>query len=282
MQHEKYLLVQFSTSKWSARKFDARATQEVADNHHATTDIGRFNKLLLNKSDINPVNAAFAAARVVHDKLTLPWDNEGDRLLPAAKLFAYREAMRPMLEEIDQRVAHLISRYSDLIEERRNQMNGLFEPADYPSVKEISQKFGHRIEIKPLPPSSALRFGDDAKVEQELREQYDAMVKDRVGDAQKEVWERLMEPLRRLVGVLTRDGRVYESTQKAILDIAKLVPEYNISGDPKLDAAAAEIFGLISKVSIDQLRDDELVREAVAEDAGELIKRMDDRFAGAF
>lgn len=282
MKHQNYLLVNLAMSKWSARKFDAKATQEVVDNHHATTDVGRFNKLLLNKSDINPVHSAFAAARRMHDSLTLPWDNEGDRLLPVAKLLDYREKMKPFLAEVDERVAKLLERYDVLIAERKLQMNGLFDPADYPSAKEISAKFSHRVEIKPLPDSAAIRFGDNAAIERELREQYDAMLKDRTVDAQKEVWERLMEPLRRLVGVLTRDGRVYESTQKAILDIAKLVPEYNITNDPKLDAAAADIYSLMSKVTVDQLRDNELVREAVAEDAADLIKRMDDRFAGAF
>ena len=72
MQHEKYLLVALRCSKWSARKFDPKATQEVVDTHNAASDVGRFNKMLLSKVYINPVHSAFAAARAQHDKLTLP------------------------------------------------------------------------------------------------------------------------------------------------------------------------------------------------------------------
>jgi hypothetical protein len=281
MQHEKYLLVSFRTSKWSARKFDAKATEEVATNHNATGDIGRFNKLLLNKSDINPVNAAFAAARRQHDGLTLPWDDDGDRLLPSARLMDYRAKMQPHLAEVDLRVAHLLSRYQDLIDARRVELNGLFDPADYPSEQQMREKFAHKIEIKPVPASEAIRFGDP-NIERDLREQYEEMLKERVEDAQKEVWYRLIDPIKRMVDVLSRDGRVYESTHKAILDIARLVPQYNINGDPKLDKAASDIYALMSKVNVDILRDSEAIRTITAEAAGDILSRMDSKYAGAF
>lgn len=281
MQHEKYLLVSFRTSKWSARKFDAKATQEVAENHNATGDIGRFNKLLLSKSDINPVNAAFAAARRQHDMLTLPWDDDGDRLLPTARLMDYRAKMKPLTDEVDQRVAYLLARYQDLIEARKQELNGLFEPADYPSEEQLREKFAHKVEIKPVPASEAIRFGDP-NIERDLREQYDEMLKDRVNDAQREVWYRLVEPLKRLVDVLSRDGRVYESTHKAILDIARMVPQYNITGDPKLDQAASDIYSLMSKVNVDVLRDSEAIRGVTAEAANDILARMDSKYAGAF
>src|SRR5574340_1123555 len=80
------MLASLNISMWTARKYDRKVTTEATRSHGAAEDAGRFNKLLVPKTAIQPLEQAAGAARREHDEWTLPWGNNGERLLPGDKL----------------------------------------------------------------------------------------------------------------------------------------------------------------------------------------------------
>ncbi len=50
--NDRALLVQLSVSQWTARKYDKKATQDVANTYGTSTQAGRYNKALLPANDL--------------------------------------------------------------------------------------------------------------------------------------------------------------------------------------------------------------------------------------
>ena len=49
---DRALLVQLSISQWTARKFDKKVTNDVANTHGVASSAGRYNKALLPMNDL--------------------------------------------------------------------------------------------------------------------------------------------------------------------------------------------------------------------------------------
>ena len=80
------MLVSLRINSWSGRLYDRQASQQVAIHHDADTSAGRYNKRLLPKQAFAALAATMSNARTSHYANTLPWDDQGGRLLTVANL----------------------------------------------------------------------------------------------------------------------------------------------------------------------------------------------------
>jgi hypothetical protein len=76
------MLCSLSISVWSARKHDPDASEEIAARHGAQSDAGRYHKMLLPKAALAKIQKIVSEARQEHCFMTLPWDDNGYRVLP--------------------------------------------------------------------------------------------------------------------------------------------------------------------------------------------------------
>ena len=83
------MLVSLRISAWSGRLYDRQASNHVAAHHDATASAGRYNKRLLPKAAFAALTATMSAARTCHYEQSLPWDDQGSRLLTVANYEHY-------------------------------------------------------------------------------------------------------------------------------------------------------------------------------------------------
>src|SRR6185369_3013865 len=86
---EKAVLASLNISQWSGRKLDRKITDEVNESHGAVADAGRYNKLLVAKVTLDPIQQIVGEARSYHIRMTLPWSDSGTRILPSALYLEY-------------------------------------------------------------------------------------------------------------------------------------------------------------------------------------------------
>jgi hypothetical protein len=79
----KAMLCTVSISAWSGYKFDREASEEIAHIHGAEKDSGRFNKRLVPRKELEEITKIIGRARRNHEFVTLPWSDNGYRVLPA-------------------------------------------------------------------------------------------------------------------------------------------------------------------------------------------------------
>src|SRR5574343_976798 len=154
---EKALLVRLSISQWTARKHDKRVTAEVARNHNTAADVGRYNKRLVGDRAIKAVAKVANAARTDHYYHTLPWLDDGARILPSKNYIKYCEVMRSHKAEFDAVADQFSADYPQLREQAERDLNGLFDINDYPPTWEIRNKFGFELGFLPLPETTDFR-----------------------------------------------------------------------------------------------------------------------------
>ena len=94
------MLVALRITAWSGRRYDREASDHVAAAHDASSSAGRYNKLLLPKSAFAALTATVSEARKTHYQQTLPWDDQGSRLLTVANYERYTELFDALRERM--------------------------------------------------------------------------------------------------------------------------------------------------------------------------------------
>jgi hypothetical protein len=125
------MLCSLSISMWSARKHDKDASEEIATRHGAQSDAGRYHKVLLPKEALAEIQKIVSEARQEHYFMTLPWDDNGYRVLPAAVYMDHVEKMRTLSNRFTAAVEAMTGQFSQLVEHSRIRLGGLFCDQDY-------------------------------------------------------------------------------------------------------------------------------------------------------
>src|SRR3974390_883165 len=92
---ERAMLAGLHISKYSGNMFDQEATEEFNESFKADRKkAGRDNKKLVSAEFLAGVNAIASAASRTHRTLTLPWENDGTRILTTKSYMKYTELMK--------------------------------------------------------------------------------------------------------------------------------------------------------------------------------------------
>ena len=100
-----------ASTAWSGRLYDRQASNHVAVHHDAAASAGRYNKCLLPKAAFAALTATVSACRTAHYAQTLPWDDQGSRLLTVSNYERYTELMDGFRERVVRERARFIEDY---------------------------------------------------------------------------------------------------------------------------------------------------------------------------
>jgi hypothetical protein len=278
---EKSMLVRLNISQWSARKFDRKVTREIAAQYQTPEDAGRYNKALISMEMIKEIQKAAGSARTYHYSRTLPWKDEGDRILPAALFMEYRQRMQELQDAFWAPVKRLVYHYPGLKQEARRRLNGLYREDDYPDPADIEGRYGFNIEINPIPAGFDFRCDVQGEEIEQIKATLQARMESTQAAAMQETWGRLYKAVNhmshRLNGKdpLTENPLVFRnSLVKNLVEICDILPAFNLTDDPNLEAIRREVEARLITFEPDQLRTDPATRELVGEDAREIADRM--------
>ena len=126
------MLVSLRITAWSGRLYDRQASNHVAAHHDASASAGRYNKRLLPKAAFAALTATISKIRSTHYEQTLPWDDQGSRMLTVANYERYTELLDGLRERMVRERARFIEDYDDNIDQARLDLGKLFRIEDYP------------------------------------------------------------------------------------------------------------------------------------------------------
>jgi hypothetical protein len=213
--------------------------------------------------------------------MTLPWDDNGYRVLPAAAYMDHTERMRQLSNQFTPAIDTLTQQFGQLVEEARVRLGGLFRSEDYPAPEELRSKFSFETKVMPLPDAGDFRvtLGDEEK--ERIKRQITAAVEASLQVASRELWQRLYEAVSHLAQRLqaykvTGDAIEHPFRDSVVTNLVKLVdvlPKLNVTGDPELERLAAEVRSSLL-VDPQELRKSESVRTETAKAAAAISARM--------
>ena len=275
---ERALLVRLTRKVWSPYARD----DTVVDKANAR-GIGNFNKHLFKdkNSRVAKTNQKFSEIYEYHRDHTVPWVDNGPRMIRTDAMQEYKQEMRKRIAAANEAVDDLVANWDDEVQRDLDRIRGinpeLAKPADYPSRLVIKHAYDAQITFMPVPDEEDFRIGMDAEDIQRLRDAADEAER----NATTHVIQQLLEPLQaaaeKLKVEIGEDGSVFrDSLTKNIIEVATRMEKVNLSTDPRIAKMIKYVrdLGKHADDKKDALRSSPEFREKAADKVEETIKNI--------
>ena len=281
------LLVNTTVRVWTGEKRDRAITREICDMKGAEKDAVRANKSLLGEH-IRGVQSAERAVRQAVNDRTLPWMDDGTRILKGAVFMAFTEAMAQPIRDFDTAVDAFIASYPEIKFEARRRLGDAFADGDFPAQSRLRERFGVKLTYLPVPSIDVFRVCLSDEEIAAVRRNAQEALRGTVNDAVRSLLDRLHEPVARMATRLrlfrrTSSGKVEHPFRDTLVEnvreIVKLAPALNLMDDPKIAALCADIERHLASQNPDQLRNSARLRATVADEADEILRKIQGAFA---
>lgn len=268
----KGVLVRLKISEFTNSRKDPEITDEVQLRKKLGVGSGKWIKYKLPIDALDPIQKYAREIRRLHYELTLPWE-DGLRLLPLKSQESYNARMEAAKAEFNKRVQTFVGQYPEWVKQARIMHGQTFNNNDYPT--NIEDSFDFVLVYEPIPTSSGFVQGIAKDIVDKMKSELEARNQERVSEAVADIWNRLVEPVKKMADTLANKEQIFRDTLvENIKEICDLVPQLNLTNSDALVAAANEIKTQLSNINADTLRQDMSLRKEVAEKAATLASRF--------
>lgn len=273
--------VALSISTWTAAKMDKRRSDDLTTMAGADPKAAQVRKNIMAGTKLVKDVSDFASmCRLEHTKMTLPWDDQGWRILPSSLMPEYKARFTAHQTQFDRMVQEVLDRYPTLVQISRNYLGDLWNEDDYPNVDVVAEKYRWRNPIEPVPLSG--HFYLDATTEdlQEMQDDLERENKRRLAEATRESWDRLYELLTGMSAKLSQANdeskktRFHETFVDNPMELCELLKGLNVTNDPDLERARKQLEDTMRGASIEVIKSSPYVRDE--------LKRKVDGIIGSF
>jgi len=244
------MTVELSMSIWTARKKDHKASDDVASMNSADKGVANVTKNLLGNCDELTALQKFAGnLRNLHYSMTMPWSDNGQRLVTTMQYFKYNEVMTEMIDEGWRMVDNFLNVYDWKVMDAQAKLGAMFNRDEYPTRDAIRGKFAFRLSYEELPDGGNTgdwRLDLPHEAMQTLRTNYANSFNLKIKGAMDDVWTRLHTNLTRLVRQLDVDeegkgNRLYDTVFDQALSLTEMLGTCNVTGDTQMEAMKRQL-----------------------------------------
>lgn len=269
------MLVKLTRRTWGINKKDPLVAQAILAQHGASADAGVFTKRIMAKECLKDINTCMNEAYKIHNMMTLPWDDDGKRILSAKNFFEYKNRIAEIESRLDVAVREFVVNYPQWIEEARSRLNGLFNEKDYPAPEEVASLFRLEVEPEPVPTGNNLHIDIAEEYLTAQREEIERRVVAKFNEAHRELYNRLTEVVQHLRDSIV-EGRDFKSvTVERVIEMCKMIPTLSIPDDSKLTAAAEKIAEELSKYHPHDIRDNKRISDKVKDGLAAQVQELE-------
>ena len=272
---DKALLVQLNISQWTARKYDKRATEQVAQQNGSASQAGRYNKSLLPMNDaLNNIHQKSTLIRKKFYTNTLPWGIEGTMMLPSANYLNFMTEFRKEKADWESLVDTFYHEYPRLHADAQRFLGNLYNKADYPELHDIQRKFKMDMAVFPVPSNDFRVSIGDAELER-IQQDVEARVENSAQQAMKEAWQRLYDRVKHMAEKLADPKAVFRDTLvENTKEVCSILSRLNFADDPDLETMRQQVEGSLANTHPESLRNDPDLRKNKAEEAKAIMDKM--------
>jgi len=247
------------------RKLSDAQTTQAASSFDAAADLVSASKKLIDTKHpaYKAVTAIKHQASAYWRGMTLPYPQEGVRLIRQADVEAFETKMREFKDQLSAAAANLQLEYEAIKVAAREKLGQLYNPSDYPAT--LEGMFTISWEYPPVePPRYLMNFNP------ELYEQEQSRVQQRFENAVTMAEEAFAEQLSDMVSHLIErladnpDGTQKKFRSTAVDNFKEFYENFrkmNVRSNPQLESLISQASNLVSGVSAQELRTDKSLRQ---------------------
>lgn len=273
---EKAMVMNLSIGVWEGRRLDRDATRQVTENAGAAADAARVNKHLIPKEALAEIVTAVGAIRTHFYKNTLPWRDNGDRLMTRMIFLKFIPEHEALIADFNTKVADFLdNHYKSAIEKAEFRMGAMFKRDDYPPSWELRRKFYAQLDIDAITTAGDFRVDIDAEHADRVRATMEANAEARLQTAMGDVWKRMADTISYFQTRMADPTAVFrDKTVTNIGEMLDLIPGLNVLDDPNIEAVRASIAKAIGGIEANDIRKDPALRGQLAGEAGKIMETM--------
>lgn len=280
---EKAMVVNLSVGVWQGYRLDKQASAEITAAKGAKADAARVNKHLIDKKFLAPIVTASGAVRTHFYAKTLPWRDNGDRILSRKLYMSFIEEHEKLVGEFRAAVDTFLNKdYPQAVEQAAFRMGELFNRDDYPATYELERRFYIDLDIGAVSTADDFRVAIDADHVERVKAGIEAAAEKRLAAAQADVWKRVAETISYFQQRMADPKAVFrDSTVENIHDLLELIPGLNVLDDPEIEAVRVAMEKAFGGIEAKEIRKDADYRAELADEAQAVLDKMAG-FARAF
>ena len=277
------ILIDFSVSQWTGRKLDKRASEEVEVSNSASLGVANVHKRIMGKCpELDAIHKFVGNLRNSHYSMTLPWSDQGLRIVTTMGLEKYTKAMTERQQQFEKLVGKFIQVYATRIDEAKTTLGNLFVSDDYPSLEMMQSKFGWRLNFIPIQESGDFRVDIGNEQAEVLKEQYTKYYDTQYTNAMNDLWDRLYKPLARMSERLDYPEDAEKDTKKVftktlvsnVTEVLDLLKAFNVNDDRDMEMAHKKLRHALNGITPEALREDDHLRLDTKRSVDEVIKTL--------
>lgn len=277
---ERALLVALNISEWRGRRRDREVTDRVARDHGASRTAGCYTKALVPKRYLAAIATVRNEARACHHELTLPWCDDGFRILPVDLHLDFMERFRALRIRFQDAVSHFLAAYDEAKLAARETLGSLYRDADYPSSSRLGRAFELELKLQPLPTGHDWRIDLPETTVERIRTDLEERLADAQRLAMADLYRRLATVVSRMATTLAQPDKIFrDSLVGNVRELCNLLPSLNVARDEDLAALSQEIETRLARLQPSLLRQDPASRQSAAIDAAALLETITARLA---
>jgi hypothetical protein len=268
------IIVDLSMSAWSATKSDADAEAQVEQANHTHGKAGKFMKdLMADNKKYKAIKSHISATRARVNGLTMPWNNNGQRLLALAMMALFKTEFDDRERVFWELTDEFVADYANAVAASAFKLGALFKRADYPSESAVRAKFAFNYAFLPVPESGHFLVDLESTMRSELVEHFNHVSSQRVSDAMTSMWERMHGVVTKMVHKLTeqtRDGtpvnkRFHDSFLTNAEELVDVLRACNLTHDARLTQAANDLERVVLGMDLADLKRHKDARDTTRE-----------------
>jgi hypothetical protein len=185
----------------------------------------------------------------------------------------YRQDINLFKAQFIKATDDFLSIYPQLVQDARLRLGTMYQPDDYPAVKDLENAFGIELLITPVPDAGDFRVEVDNETRDEIRKQITEAVNARQVKAVRDCYTRAREVVSRIAEQCSKkDGRIHDSLMENAQDLTSVLAGLNITDDPDIAQMEKDIKALI--VHPDAIRTSPATRKRIADGAADILAKM--------
>jgi hypothetical protein len=250
------VLAAVQTSSLGMSRLDKRASSDADQQHHAKEGTGKLsvNRMPGAEPAVTAIKQKQGEARRLLFGRTTQFGADR-RLLLNIHINEFVDEFGIVKKEHDRLVAKFVDDAATYIfEAQKNLGNYNVTP---PTRQEIARAFSLDFELSPVPNVGAFQASGGGELEKQLKSRFEDDIRAAWGNAQKELIERLAEPLENLVdrmkayearerlkkkGITPDKSGTFKSTVISnVTSVAEIFRSFNIENDPQLTEIADKL-----------------------------------------
>lgn len=267
------------------KKLSDAQTKQAADTFHAATDLVTASKKLIDTKNATykTLTALKSQASAYWRSMTLPYPQEGIRLIKQSDIAAFEDKMREYKEQLAAAEANLQLEYEAIKAAAREKLGDLYNPSDYPET--LEGVFSVRWEYPPVePPQYLMTFNP------ELYSQEQSRIQQRFETAVMMAEDAFAEQLQEMVGHLIErltdepDGTKKTFKATAIENFKEFYENFrhmNVRSNAQLEGLIRQANELVSGVDVADLRKNSNLRQNLSQQMTEVKTALDSLITNA-